>query len=254
MHSRSIVAMSVIALLASLLGAASADPIIYATGDYGRELLKIDAKTGTVEKISAIGRSTLLAFGPGGKLYTITNSAHGVAPDPNNQLATIDPASGKVSLIGKPFGKGIRAWAMGFTQDGALYAAAVDENVLYRIDLNTGALAEVGPLDGGEAIMDFAVHPQDGTLYAVTYGILYTLDPSSAKLTKIGDITKAHPNIMAIAFDQDGTLYAVNYDFKTSTWLYKLDPATAVAEKIAAVPARYVHSADIGPKPPVPAP
>ena len=250
MQSHSIVAVSSIALVASLVGAASAGPVIYATGDYGRELLKIDASTGAVEKISAIDHSSLLAFGPNGKLYTITHSAHGVASDPNNQLATIDPASGKVSPIGKPLGKGIRAWAMSFTLDGALYAAAVDENVLYRIDPNIGTLAEVGPLDGGESIMDFAVHPKDGTLYAITYGVLYVLDPNSAKMTKVGNVTNAHPNIMGIAFDQDGTLYAVNYDQKPLTWLYKLNPATAVAEKIADVPARYVHSADISPSSP----
>ncbi|HYG90747.1 MAG TPA: hypothetical protein VD978_31325 [Azospirillum sp.] len=36
--------------------------------------------------------------------------------------------------------------------------------------------------------MDFAFHPKDGTMYAVTVDALYTLDPTTAKLTKVAYI------------------------------------------------------------------
>ena len=117
--------------------------------------------------------------------------------------------------------------------------------MVYRIDPHTGSLTEVGPLVDGGVISDFAVHPENGTMYAVYYDALYTLDPSTPKLTKVADITKAYSDISGIAFDQDGSLYALS--FHNQTTLYKLDPVTGVAEKIASVQARNVHSADIAP-------
>lgn len=235
-----------IALLLALSPAsAQADPMIYSTGGVGTDLLAIDAKTGESKVVGSFGYpgSAPLAFGTDGKLYTVTDSMR--HENAQSQLATVDPNTGKATPIGNPLDKTVRIMALGPGPDGGLYASGVMENRLYRIDPRTGVFTEVGSFKGGRDVMDFAINPQDGAMYATTPTALYRLDPRSAELTEVTRYFNVPPSVMGIVFDRDGMLYATNYGGESG--LYQIDPATGRGEKIASFPERNVHSADMKP-------
>ena len=235
-----------IALLLALSPvSAQADPMIYSTGGVGTDLLAIDAKTGESKVVGSFGYpgSAPLAFGTDGKLYTATDSMR--HENAQSQLATVDPNTGKATPIGNPLDKTVRIMALGPGPDGGLYASGVMENRLYRIDPRTGVFTEVGPFKGGRDVMDFAINPQDGAMYATTPTALYRLDPRSAELTEVTRYFNVPPSVMGIVFDRDGTLYATNYGGESG--LYRVNPATGQGEKIASFPERNVHSADMKP-------
>lgn len=232
-------------LFASSTFGAWADPIIYATGAVGTDLLAVDAKTGETRVIGSFGHagSAPLAFGTDGKLYTVTDSMR--HENSKSQLASVDPGTGKATPIGEPLDKTVRIMALGPGPDGGLYASGVMENRLYRIDPQTGVFTEIGPFKGGSDVMDFATNPTDGAMYATTTTALYRLDQKSAELTEVARYSSVPPSVMGIVFDRDGTLYATNYGGESA--LYRVDPATGRGEKIATFPERNVHSADMKP-------
>jgi outer membrane protein assembly factor BamB len=232
-------------LLVSSVFAAYADPVVYATGGVGTDLLAIDARTGETKIIGSFGYpgSAPLAFGRDGKLYTVTDSMR--HENSRSQLATVDPSTGKATSIGQPLDKTVRIMALGPGPDGDLYASGVMENRLYRIDPQTGVFTEVGPFKGGKDVMDFAINPKDGAMYATTPTALYRLDPKNAELTEVTRYSNVPPSVMGIVFDQDGTLYATNYGGESG--LYRIDPTTGQGQGIASFPERNVHSADIKP-------
>jgi DNA-binding beta-propeller fold protein YncE len=173
-----------LSLASSMLGA-RAEPLIYATGGAGTDLLAVDAKTGETKVIGSFGYpgSAPLAFGSDGKLYTVTVSMR--HENSRSQLATVDPSTGKATPIGEPLDKTVRIMALGPGPDGGLYASGVMENRLYRIDPQTGVFTEIGPFKGGRDVMDFATNPKDGAMYATTTTVLYRLEPTSAELTEV---------------------------------------------------------------------
>jgi outer membrane protein assembly factor BamB len=231
--------------LASSPFGVEAEPLIYATGSVGTDLLAIDAKTGETRVIGSFGYpgAAPLAFGADGKLYTVTDAMR--HENSRSQLATVDPDTGKATPIGEPLDKTVRIMALGPGPDGGLYASGVVENRLYRIDPRTGVFAEVGPFKGGKDVMDFAINPTDGAMYATTTTALYRLNPKSAELAEVTRYSNVPPSVMGIVFDRDGTLYATNYGGESG--LYRVDPATGQGEKVATFPERNVHSADMEP-------
>lgn len=231
-------------LLASTFGA-QADPIVYATGGVGTDLLALDVKTGETKVVGSFGYpgSAPLAFGADGRLYTVTDSMR--HENSRSQLATVDPGTGKATPIGEPLEKTVRIMALGPGPDGGLYASGVMENRLYRIDPQTGVFTEIGPFQGGKDVMDFATNPQDGAMYATTTTSLYRLDPKTAALTEVTRYVNVPPSVMGIVFDRDGTLYATNYGGESA--LHRIDPTTGRGERIAGFPQRNVHSADMKP-------
>ncbi len=238
-----LVVISVAFLTAAAATEARSDDVIYSTARAGEELIKIDPHTGKMEVVGSLGvpGSAPLAGAPDGTLYTVTDSLS--VSGTRSQFAKVDQKTGKATPIGEPWGKPIGILGLDVAPDGTIYAAGVMENKLYRIDPATGSLTEIGQFEGGKNIVDFAFHPQTGEMYAVGYAILYKLDPKTAQLTEVAPITNAHPDITGIAFASDSTLYATNGGRKS--WLYKLDPSTAVGEKIADLPSRDNYAAVI---------
>jgi streptogramin lyase len=154
---------------------------------------------------------------------------------------------GKAAPIGEPWGKTVRVMALGPGPDGALYAAGLAENMLYRINPSTGQPTDVGALKGASDVMDFATNPKDGAMYATTMTALYRLDPNTAEVKKVANYSSVAPNIMGIVFDKEGMLYATNYARRS--YLYRIDPRTGKGDKLADLPVSNVHSADLKPGP-----
>ena len=180
--------------------------MIYSTGGVGTDLLAIDAKTGESKVVGSFGYpgSAPLAFGTDGKLYTVTDSMR--HENAQSQLETVDPKHRQGNPHWQPTDKTVRIMALGPGPDGGLYASGVMENRLSRIDPRTGVFIEVGPFKGGRDVMDFAINPQDGAMYATTPTALYRLDPRSAEPTEVTRYFNMPPSMMGIVFDRDGTL------------------------------------------------
>jgi hypothetical protein len=57
--------------------------------------------------------------------------------------------------------------------------------MLFRIDPATGQPTEVGKFKGARSVMDFAINPKDGGMYATTTTALYRLRPKTAEMTQV---------------------------------------------------------------------
>jgi hypothetical protein len=116
-------------------------------------------------------------------------------------------------------------------------------NVLFRVDLATGAAVTIGvvqsPDCGGECrvLGGISVHPTNGTLYAVADvdDLLITIDPDTAQATVIDVLTLAGTPISSITgfgltHDSGGTLY---FSASSGRRLSVLSPSTAFLSDIA---------------------
>jgi hypothetical protein len=230
----------------STLFATGLAPTAVAGGN--RVLLAIDVERGTTTVIGpAVGslapNSLALAITPDGTAaYTIANSFSATAA----QLAKIDLATGKQTLVGSPIGADLKIMGMTFSPGGVLYAAgdfvttSPTFNSLYTIDLRTGAPKRVGSL-GPEFIMSF-VFDSHGNMYGASPTALYKIHLPDAKggeaqsreagqgneglATKVvGFVDPAVPvrpsAVMGIAIGADGTFYAA--DYRPASKIYAVD-------------------------------
>lgn len=103
--------------------------------------------------------------------------------DANNELGTVDVATGAVTDIGP---LGVEITDIAFAPNGTLYG--ITGASLYRINSATGAAVRIGShgIDGANAL----VFGSDGTLYAAsaTSTELYTINPATGGSTDLGSI------------------------------------------------------------------
>ncbi|SKA95483.1 hypothetical protein SAMN06295879_2004 [Agreia bicolorata] len=103
-------------------------------------------------------------------------------------LATVDLHTG-VSTQVAPFTlngefNGIDSMAIG--NDGAAYA--IQDDMLYSLDLETAALTEIGELDA-DSMLGFSVDPTTGKFYAIDRtGQVFQIDVEAAVATPIGNV------------------------------------------------------------------
>ena len=100
----------------------------------------------------------------------------------------------------------------------AVYAHS--DHILYKVDLSTHALVEVGafkaPKVGSgsgsseDVITDLAVATND-TIYVISHASLYTADANDGHVTKLGDLSTCGTEAVALSFTPDGSLYAGDY-------------------------------------------
>lgn len=111
-------------------------------------------------------------------------------------------------------------------QDGVLYGIDAATDVLWQINIATGASSPVGFLGLDVTEGDLSVDPTTGQLYGVqSFGAdrLYTIDTASGAGTPVGAII-ANGDISAIAFDDAGNLFALDTG---NDVLYRVDSGTA---------------------------
>ncbi len=99
-----------------------------------------------------------------------------------------------------------------------VYAHA--DHILYKIDLSTKTLVEVGPFNAPQVtsghttaedtITDLAVAP-DGTIYVNSGTALYTADPNDGHVTTVGALGTCGEFVVALSFTIDGTLTAGDF-------------------------------------------
>jgi hypothetical protein len=190
-------------------------------------LYTINTSTGAATLVAALVDATNatlhyaitgLAFQPGtGTLYGSTSQNSSTAPD---SLVTINPSTGKVTLIGS-YGLTVSsnpqtAADITFTPGGTLYGwMEPDTDGLATINLSTGAAATVGST-GNDTFGSGLASNSSGVLYYAgkgTNGAFWTLNPSTGVPTQVGTITGGpglSDSIPALAFSPAGVLFAIN--------------------------------------------
>jgi hypothetical protein len=138
------------------LSTAKADSFtIFSTGQDGTKLLAINSQTGVATVVGSLGISGAVALtfsADGTLLYTVANS---YPPNSTNQgieqLATINPQTGKATPIGSPFPFRIGIMPMAVSPSGTIFAAGTWAaspvslaNTLLTINPLTGQPTAVG--------------------------------------------------------------------------------------------------------------
>lgn len=227
--------------------------LFYTTSGGGAEVFAIKVRvrkitTGDIGPTKG-GNCLSLALSPSGTLYSMCGPLFGT-----QQLATIDPKTGRANLFGVDV-PGLAVMAMGFARNGILYAVGdcnpdanfectpgsdPNYNSLYTVSEATGAFTRVGPTGAAQFFMDLAFD-REGHMLGVTStvnpsqvpAILYRIDPATGAATKIVNLVGSN-SVMGLAFGRKGRLYAT--DFAQNPNLYLIDIETGVETAIAALP------------------
>ena len=227
--------------------------LFYTTSGGGAEVfaIKLSGKRIATTDIGPTngGNCASLALSPSGTLYSMCGPLFG-----NQQLATIDPTTGRATLFGAAVPR-LAVMAMAFARDGTLYAVGdcnpnanfectrgsdPNYNSLYTVNEATGAFTRVGPTGAAQFFMDLAFD-REGHLFGVTTtvnpssvpAILYRIDRATGTATKIVDLVGSN-SVMGLAFGRNGQLYAS--DFAPNPRLYRIEIETGVETAIAALP------------------
>jgi hypothetical protein len=237
---------------------ARANATLYAMGQTGVELLRIDVEKGTVEVVGPTGvapQSLALAIEPGWRAaYTIADTQ-----DPTMaHLARVDLATGAATMAGgNPLGQNLFIMGMTSSRNGVLYAAGdftlgtPNFNSLYTIDKSTGLATRIGSFGIGSTnpdyIMSLSFDPS-GRLFGASQRSIYRIDPTTGAATKAVDIVgvplvAGKTRVMGLAFDQQGKLYASDFkDLPTGSTIYTVNLATGQFTPLIHTGIAFVHN------------
>lgn len=218
-------------------------PIIYASGESGTQLVRIDVGASNVTVVGAarVRGALAVAIRPDGLIYTAVES--GTSDSGTPRLATFALATGKATVFGPAIPK-----FMGLTclPDGRLFGVnARFDRSFYVVDPVTSKATRVGAPGAGGDIMDLAWHP-DGTLYAIEPTALYRVDPVAGKRTLVKAL-KGLSNPMGLTIDHDGTMYAA--DHVAQSPIKRIDPATGQTTLVVQTRVNHIHGLCIAPSP-----
>lgn len=241
---------------------AQANATLFATGQQGAELLRIDVVKRTVEVVGPTGitpQNLALAILPGWRAaYTIAHTQ-----DPAlAHLARIDLATGAMTLVGSnPLGQNLYVMGMTVSRNGVLYAAgdfmamSPTFNSLYTVDLSTGLPTRVGSFGFGSSMRDFIMSlsfDPSGQLYGASQKAIYRIDTTTGTATKVADIKGAAllngvTRVMGLAFDQRGDLYACDFmpidaSHPMGSTIYTVDLATGQFTPLIRTGVAFVHN------------
>jgi hypothetical protein len=231
---------------------ARANATLFAMGETGAELLRMDVEKGTVEVVGPTGvapQSLGLAIAPGWRVaYTIAHTQ-----DPAQaHLAKIDLATGAETLFGSSaLVQNLYIMGMTSSRNGFLYAAgdfmptSPTFNSLYTIDKSTGLATRIGSFGIGSAMPNFIMSlsfDPSGQLFGASQRSIYRIDPSTGAATKVVDIVGA-TRVMGLAFDQKGELYASDFiPLPQGSTIYTVDLATGQFTPLIHTGIAFVHN------------
>lgn len=186
-------------------------------------LWRVDLSTGAAEYVGWTSFIDLeaLAFSPDGALFG--------ADDDTNTLVRVSTVTGLAQPIGgaaNRFNTGLLPltrmldFGMSFTCDGELFVVSDTERSVFRADLQTGALTQIGPSGAlGAPITDIAVRGPE--VFGIGVGLnadgstespnLYRVNLEAPYAELIGPLGPAAGpyNNAGLSFDADGNLWAI---------------------------------------------
>jgi DNA-binding beta-propeller fold protein YncE len=248
---RRIFTLTVLCAAAVGCGQATSDVFYGTVGNpTGGKLVSIEVNSGNKVTITPIGEMgafgcNALARSSDGTLYTVCGLGL-FKPDQPQQLATVDPKTGRATTFGKGV-TGLAVMSLEFAPDGTLYAvgdgnpASPTFNSLYTVDVKSGEFAPVGPtgVPAPDFFMDFAFD-SSGTMYGATSRGLFTIDRKSGTATKVTDFVGGG-DIMGLAYNADhNKLYATEYRPSNSA-MYTVDTKTGFLTPVAAMGFPLAH-------------
>jgi len=246
-HFCGLVPLAVLCAASLNCGQGTADTF-YANAD--NTLLTIEVRDGNQVTIAPVGPTgafgcASIARSATGTLYSVCGLGI-VKPDQPQQLATIDPKTGKATMFGKAV-TGLQVMGLEFAPDGTLYAvgdgnaASPTFNSLYSVDIKSGEFTRIGAtgVPAPEFFMDFAFD-RNGTMYGATSHGLFTIDRKTGTATKVVDFVGGG-DIMGLSYNvaQD-RLYATDYKAPNSA-LYAVDVRTGFLTPLAATGYPLAH-------------
>jgi DNA-binding beta-propeller fold protein YncE len=215
----------------------------YATSGPDNKLVSIEISDGSKVRITPIGSTGArgcgaVALSTDATLYSVCGP--GMMAPGRQQLATIDPKTGRAELFGTEVFN-LQVMGIEFAPDGTLYAvgdanrASPTFNSLYTVDLKSGEFTRVGStgVPDPEFFMDFAFDAR-GTMYGASSHELYTIDLKTGIATKVVEFVGGG-DIMGLAYNaKQDKLYAT--DFKTpNSALYVVNPQTGFLTPMASI-------------------
>ena len=238
-------------LLAAVVSTGCAGPSrndsFYATAN--EKLWTIDIGPGDKVTISEVGPTGQLGCGsiarsPDGVLYSLCGEGMG-KPGPQ-QLATLDPATGKANVFGELV-EGLMIMGLEFGPDATLYAvgdanaASPTFNSLYTVNLKSGAITRVGSTAAPDFFHDFAV-TRDGTMHGSSGRALYSIDLKTGTANKVVDFVGGGGfGVMGLSYNQgQDRLYATDFRQPNSPF-YVVDVGTGFLTPMAATGLPFSH-------------
>lgn len=192
------------------------DDAFYANAD--GKLIKIESRGTQKVTISQVGANGVpgcgaMARSATGTLYSMCGE--GILEPGPQRLATIDPATGRATTVGKTVEK-LQIMGMKFGPDNKLYAvgdanpASPTFNSLYTVDVTTGDVTRIGPTSAPSFFHDFALD-RGGTMYGTSSDALYTIDLKTGTASKVTNFVGGGM-VMGLSFNADQSkLYATDF-------------------------------------------
>jgi hypothetical protein len=200
--------LSFLGVVALLVGQAQAGPVLWVNDDVG-VLGKVDVATGNVTIVGNSGVVlTDIGFDTAGNLFGVSF----------NRFYSVDKTSGLATSIGLLGNNDMNALV--FSSTGTAYAMGNSSDVVYTVDVGTGAATNSGNAGGFASGGDLAFH--GGNLY---------LASTSNDLVDVALGTAVGPfgvsSVFGLANGDDNVLYAV-----AGTKVYSVDVVTGAATYI----------------------
>jgi uncharacterized repeat protein (TIGR01451 family) len=198
------------------------------SGAGGQFLATIDTDTAALTNLGPTGLTIDgIAMG-NGVLYAADNG--------NDQLVTLDPATGAVDTVLGSYVNAGTIEAMAYRKsDDTLFGIDLTNANLVSFDTSSGEATVIGPLGTGENLagMSFSM---DGTLYSIahTSGSLFTVDPDTGAATLVATGPGTGPLGLAINPVTD-VMYSATYTGGTDGVLETVDPVTAVRTAVGSM-------------------
>lgn len=158
----------------------------------------------------------------------------------NNNLYTVDVATGTATLVGTSTPPGGQSWTgLSGTPDGTLYGLTTDitATTLVTVDPGTGAVTVLGALPGLAGGIDLAYNTDDDMIYIVDLvtDSLFRVDPATMAVTEVGSLGVAANYAQGMDFEEEsGVLYWAAYT--TQGELRIIDTTTGASTLVGAFP------------------
>ena len=219
---------------------------LWATGNDGTQLIRIDSTSGATTTYAAhgYGQTWAAGFTPDGTLWTLVNGFSG-----NAVLGTFNKTTGAITTVGS--GVGTNMICLDADNGGTMYGVGYSDRQLYQINTVTGSATALGDT-GISSMMDIAFDAS-GTLWAVnSSGNLWTINTANGASTFIASLSGGVAAEMGLAVDSSGQFFLTEY--LASPGLWTLNENTGASALVGGIASSYTHGADFEPGQIIPLP